>query len=69
MNRFRHFTTTCAQLALPLACVLAMLPLQTIAQPSTWPARPITLVVAYPPGAGADAMARLIAPHMGEGLG
>ena len=69
MNRFRHLTTTCAQLALPLACVLAMLPLQTIAQPSTWPARPITLVVTYPPGGGADAMARLIAPRMGEALG
>ena len=69
MNRFRHFTTTCAQLALPLACVLAMLPLQTIAQPSTWPARPITLVVTYPPGGGADAMARLIAPRMGDALG
>lgn len=69
MNRFRHFTTTCVQLALPLACVLAMLPLQTIAQPSTWPARPITLVVTYPPGGGADAMARLIAPRMGDALG
>ena len=69
MNRFRHFTTTCVQLALPLACVLAMLPLQTMAQPSTWPARPITLVVTYPPGGGADAMARLIAPRMGDALG
>ena len=69
MNRFRHFTTTCTPLVLPLACVLVMLPLQTMAQPSTWPARPITLVVTYPPGGGADAMARLIAPRMGEALG
>lgn len=39
------------------------------AQPAAWPAKPITLVVTYPPGGGADAMARLIAPKMGEALG
>ena len=31
--------------------------------------RPISLVVTYPPGGGADAMARLIAPKLGEALG
>lgn len=36
---------------------------------STWPSKPITLVVTYPPGGGADGMARLIAPKMGEFLG
>lgn len=35
----------------------------------TYPSKPITLVVTYPPGGGADAMARLIAPRMGEALG
>ena len=39
-----------------------------IAQPA-YPSKPITLVVTYPPGGGADAMARLIAPKMGEALG
>lgn len=34
-----------------------------------YPSKPITLVVTYPPGGGADAMARLIAPKMGEALG
>jgi len=34
-----------------------------------YPSKPITLVVTYPPGGGADAMARLIAPRMGEALG
>jgi tripartite-type tricarboxylate transporter receptor subunit TctC len=34
-----------------------------------FPSKPITLVVTYPPGGGADAMARLIAPKMGEALG
>lgn len=34
-----------------------------------WPSKPITLVVTYPPGGGADAMARLLAPKLGEALG
>lgn len=46
--------------------------------PMAWPARaagdiaggkPITLLVSYPAGGGADAMARLIAPKMAEVLG
>ena len=44
----------------------------TLAQaqtPSSWPLKPITLVVTYPPGGGADLMARLIAPKLGEALG
>lgn len=36
---------------------------------TNYPTKPITLVVTYPPGGGADAMARLIAPKMGEALG
>ena len=36
---------------------------------SAWPTKPITLVVTYPPGGGADGMARLIAPKMGAVLG
>lgn len=34
-----------------------------------WPSKPISLVVTYPPGGGADAMARLIAPRLSEALG
>ncbi len=34
-----------------------------------FPSKPITLIVTYPAGGGADAMARLIAPKMGEALG
>jgi tripartite-type tricarboxylate transporter receptor subunit TctC len=37
--------------------------------PAAWPTKPISLVVTYPPGGGADAMARLIAPKLGEALG
>ncbi|MES2979566.1 MAG: tripartite tricarboxylate transporter substrate binding protein [Pseudomonadota bacterium] len=39
------------------------------AQPASWPVKPVTLVVTYPPGGGADAMARLIAPRLAESLG
>lgn len=38
------------------------------AQPA-WPTKPVTFVVTYPPGGGADLMARLIAPKMSEVLG
>ena len=34
-----------------------------------YPAKPVRLIVTYPAGGGADAMARLIAPRMGEALG
>lgn len=39
------------------------------AQEANYPSRPIALVVTYPPGGGADVMARLIAPKMAEALG
>jgi tripartite-type tricarboxylate transporter receptor subunit TctC len=34
-----------------------------------FPAKPIRLIVTYPPGGGADLMARLIGPKMSEALG
>jgi tripartite-type tricarboxylate transporter receptor subunit TctC len=46
-------------------CVLAPV---ALAQ-GAFPNKAITLVVTYPPGGGADAMARLITPKMGEALG
>ena len=40
-----------------------------LAQADAYPTKVITLVVTYPPGGGADVMARLIAPKMSETLG
>lgn len=57
---FRFITLSCLALCAAAPAVMA--------QPS-YPSKPITLVVTYPPGGGADAMARLIAPKMGEALG
>ncbi|WP_353172291.1 tripartite tricarboxylate transporter substrate binding protein [Paracandidimonas soli] len=34
-----------------------------------WPTRTVTLVVSYPPGGTVDAVARIIAPRLGEKLG
>lgn len=54
-----------ASLAVAAAAVLASV--QAHAQ--AWPTKPISLVVTYPAGGGADTMARLIAPKLGEALG
>jgi tripartite-type tricarboxylate transporter receptor subunit TctC len=39
------------------------------AHSQSYPTKPIRLIVTYPPGGGADVMARLISPRLGEFLG
>jgi tripartite-type tricarboxylate transporter receptor subunit TctC len=51
------------------ALFAAFLLLAFAAQAQTYPTKPIRLVVTYPPGGGADVMARLISPKLGEFLG
>ena len=40
-----------------------------LVQSQPYPTRPVRLIVTYPAGGGADTMARLIAPRLGEALG
>ena len=55
---------------LTLACLALQPTLLHAADPAQpWPTRPLTIVVTYPPGGGADLMARLIAPGLGRELG
>ena len=53
-----------------LACACAMMPLATTLHAQTGvPAKPIRLIVPYPPGAGTDIIARLVGQKLGEALG
>ena len=47
----------------------ALLALPGLAAAQAFPAKPIRIVVTYPPGGGADMMARLVAPKMSDYLG
>ena len=52
------------RIALLALALLAAAPLYAPAQ--QFPARPVRLVVPYPPGGANDAVARLLAPRMAE---
>jgi putative tricarboxylic transport membrane protein len=58
-RRFLHFTASAA--AVPFAARLA--------RAQTYPARPITLIVPFPPGAATDVGARVAGDHMSKTLG
>ena len=49
--------------------VVGMIAFVGCAQAQEWPARPISLIVSYPPGGTADLMARTIATPLGKILG
>lgn len=51
-------------LALPLA-----LSLPVAAQAPAYPAKPVRLIVPFPPGAGTDTVARFVAQKLGESIG
>src|SRR5215212_6749824 len=49
-----------------LAAVAALLAASAHAQ---YPVKPLRMIVPFPPGGGTDAMARVLAPRLAEGLG
>lgn len=52
------------------AVVVAMLLcIPGIASSQAYPAKPVKLLIGFPPGSAADVVARMIAPRLGEGLG
>ena len=54
--------------AIAIACTVATLATSAFAQPA-WPSKPIRLIVAGPAGGSADALARVLANGLQEGLG
>jgi len=51
------------------ACALAALAISASAQAQVYPAKPIRMIVAYPPGGGTDIVGRMVAQKLGETLG
>lgn len=60
----RPFRILCIALVLQALCATSVQ-----AQEARWPARPIKLVVTFPPGGTSDLVARLIAPRLSAALG
>src|SRR5882672_809515 len=51
------------------ACALAALAISAPAHAQVYPAKPIRMIVAYPPGGGTDIVGRMLAQKLGESLG
>ena len=55
---------------LALACALASVALPSApASAQSWPTRPVTVLVGFPPGGNIDGVARALAPALGSDLG
>src|SRR5438093_1351752 len=51
------------------ACALAALAIPAPAHAQVYPAKPVRMIVAYPPGGGTDIVGRMVAQRLGESLG
>src|ERR1700716_1159452 len=51
------------------ACALAALAISASAQAQVYPAKPIRMIVAYPPGGGSDIVGRMVAQKLGGTAG
>ena len=56
-------------IGLSLVGAVAGLAIARSAQAQAWPARPIRLIVPFPPGGGVDAVGRILAEPLGQALG
>jgi len=56
-------------LRLAACALLLVVPFAAPAQAPAYPAKPIRLIVPFPPGAGTDTVARFVAQRLGEALG
>ena len=57
------------QLLLAIAATLAWVGCAELAQAQSYPERPITLIVPFPPGGATDLVGRTVAQYLGERLG
>lgn len=64
----RHIRRNILRLTL-MSCLLPVLGLNAAQAQADWPQRHLKVVVPYPPGGTADAMGRLVAQKLGQGLG
>lgn len=66
---YRSTATRRHVLATLLASAALALGLTPIANATTYPDKPITMLVAYPPGGGSDLIVRILAPYIERELG
>jgi tripartite-type tricarboxylate transporter receptor subunit TctC len=64
-----RITATNRILCIIASALIAGLPYATSAQAPAYPSKPIRLIVPFPPGAGTDSVARLVAQRLGDALG